>query len=268
MFKPVVFFIPATLFCCNSYAQQTPKDIIRGKITDAVTGHELPFAHVWNESKRRITISDHTGYFSIKADAADTIVISSLGYLGDYYILSDDDISNGIEIHLQPRIYEIDEVKIISLGPFSKFKHDFVNLKLPETETDILRNNLHEISKQIGEEAKYELAMKKAAEGGNLLAMPILSPEDIQRIKLKKIVGEENIQKSIDRKYNRQIVADLTGLNDFDLDDFILFCAFDKNYLYKTNQYDILVRMLEKFEEFKKLKKCGSLEIFPEFCSL
>ncbi|NJK85949.1 MAG: hypothetical protein HC906_08250 [Bacteroidales bacterium] len=99
---------------------------------------------------------------------------------------------------------------------------------------------------KIGEEAKYELAMKKAAEGGNLLAFPILSPEDIQRIKLKEIIQRENYQKIIDQKYNRQIVEDLTGLKDLELDEFILFCRFDSDYLYRTSQYEILEKVLEK----------------------
>jgi hypothetical protein len=66
---------------------------------------------------------------------------------------------------------------------------------------------------------------------------------------------EERIQAVIDKKFNRQIVADLTGLKDVELDDFMLFCKLDRQFLLKANQYDILVKVLEKFEEFKQLKK-------------
>ncbi len=227
---------------------------IKGRIIDSETGQGIPFAHVLNESLRISAISDTSGNYAIHGRVGDTLVFSVLGYLGKYIVLNEGNMSETVVTRLPSRTYDIAEVKVFGYSSYSQFKQEFRRLRLPETETDRLRASLQQIALEIGKEARYQLEMEKAARGGNLLSADILSPEEIQRIKLKEILKEERIQAVIDKKFNRQVVADLTGLKDKELDDFMLFCKLDRQFLLKANQYDILVRVLEKLEEFKQLK--------------
>jgi hypothetical protein len=116
---------------------------------------------------------------------------------------------------------------------------------------------LQDLSKKTGKEVKYQQEMDKLTRGGVLFSVPILSPEEKEMIKLKKILEKEKVQKIINEKFNREIVADLTGLKEEDLTEFIVFCNFSEKYLLETNQYDILVKVLEKLELYKKLKNSG-----------
>lgn len=248
----VIIFLFSSIY---SQAQVRGKIILEGRIFDKETGQKIGFAHVWNESQKLMSISDTSGYFKISAETNDTVVISALGYEGKFFIIDEQDFDNGKLFLLHPRNYDIEQVEIVALGSYSQFKEKFYSLKLPETEIDILRNALKEISKEVAIEAYNQMLLENGAAGGGIPVASILTPEEKQYIKLKEILKEGEIDKAIDRKYNRQIVADLTGLKEKELDDFIIFCQFDKNYLYKTSQYEILVKVLEKFEDYKRKKK-------------
>ncbi|MBN2212809.1 MAG: carboxypeptidase-like regulatory domain-containing protein [Bacteroidales bacterium] len=229
--------------------------IITGKLIDNETGKGIPFVHVLNESLRVSTISDTSGRYTIRGNTGDTLVFSVLGYLGKYIVFKGMKAGELPVTELVPRTYDIAEVRVFGYSSYSKFKQDFQNLRLPETQTDRLREDLNQIALEIGKEARYQLEMEKAARGGNLLSVPILSPEEVQRLKLKEIIKEEKIQSVIDKKFNREIVAGLTGLHDKELDDFMLFCNLDRQFLLEANQYEILVKVLERFEAFKQIKK-------------
>ncbi len=260
MRKSLVFLIYLLLVCCHvdfafSQISYLATKKITGKLIDNETGKGIPFVHVLNESLQISVISDTSGRFVIRGKTGDTLVFSILGYLGKYIVLNEKDTGKDLVTKLVPRTYDIAEVKVFGYTTYSQFKQGFRDLQLPETQTDRLRESLNRIALEIGKEARYQLAMEKATQGGNLISVPILSPEEIQRLKLKQIIKEEKIQAEIDKKFNRQIVAEVTGLKDKDLDDFMLFCKLDRQFLLDANQYDILVKVLERLAAFKQIRK-------------
>lgn len=240
---------------------QSEKTFIEGKIINSESGTKVTFVHIWNESKKLMSISDSSGWFRINASVNDTIAIMGLGYLSKKIIVDNNFIYNNMEIKLQPRYYEIEEVEVVALGSYSQFKQKFIDLKIPETELDILRNNLSIESKRVANEAEYNRAMNQAASSGVVASAPILTPEEKQYIKLKEIKKKEEIQKVVDRKFNRQYVADITGLKDKELDEFILFCHFGNDYLFKAKQDEIFLRIIQKFEDFKRVNKREMIEM-------
>jgi len=56
----------------------------------------------------------------------------------------------------------------------------------------------------------------------------------------------------IDSKINRHKIQYWTGLKEGNLDKFILFCNFSFNYMLTVSEYDLILKVKEKFEEFKK----------------
>jgi len=255
MILPFLFLVSCPVRIAIPQISEISPGQLKGRLIDTETGKGVPFAHILNESLRISSISDTSGRYIIRGKAGDTLVFSVLGYLGKYIVLDEMKAGEVLVTGLVPRIYDIAEVKVFGYSSYSQFKYDFRQLRLPKTETDRLREDLNKISLEIGKEARYQLAMEKAANGGNLVSVPILSPEEIQRLKLKEIIKEEKMQSVIDKKFNRHIVADLTGLKDKELDDFMLFCNLDRQFLLKANQYDILVKVLERLAAFKQIKK-------------
>jgi len=231
---------------------------LKGSIIDEKTLGYIPLAHIYNERTRKTSVSDTSGNFRLKVKNGDTLVFSAIGYfLKTVYITDSLLKEKTVFIELLPRTYEISEARVYALGTYEQFKQKVLALRLPETRTDKLRKYLYDLSKKTGKEVKYRQEMDKLTQGGVLYAIPIRSPEEIEMIKLKKILEKEKVQKIIDEKFNREIVADVTGLKDEDLTEFIVFCNFSEKYLLDTNPYDILIKVLEKLEVYKKLKNSG-----------
>ncbi|MBN2610299.1 MAG: carboxypeptidase-like regulatory domain-containing protein [Bacteroidales bacterium] len=267
VYRIVFFSFIACLTIHSLYSQKVTQSpgYVSGRIIDSDVSKGISFVHVLNESQRLSVLSDTSGRFTIRAGLNDTLVFSVIGYLGKFIVLDKSTMNGDIEILLAPRYYEIAEVEVFGITSYSKFREKFRKTEIPKTETDILRSNLQAIAIDIGQEAKYYLSMKKAAEGGNLMAAPILSPEEKQRLKLKEMMNKESIQYEIDKKYNRQVVADLTGLKDQELDEFMLYCKFSQKFLQFSSQYEILVKVLEKYEQYKELKKKSSIQTYDNY---
>lgn len=243
------------------YTQPGHKDSspnLKGHIMVEKTLEYVPLVHIYNERTHKTSVSDTDGNFMIKVNKGDTLVFSAIGYYFKVVYVTDSLLKKEtVFIELLPRKYEISEARVYALGTYEQFKQKVLALKLPETRTDKLRKYLHGLSRKLGKEIKFQQEMDKLAKGGVLFSAPILTPEEIAMIKLKKIKEKEKIQKIIYEKFNREIVADVTGLKGDELTEFMVFCNFGEKYLLKTNQYDIMVRVLEKFEVYKKLKNSG-----------
>lgn len=234
-------------------------DIINGKVLDDSTGLYIPNVNIFNESKRTWDYSNEEGNFSIWADIGDTLMFSTVGYLSHVIIITDSLITKKLIIKLEPRAYEIGEVTIKSLKPYSKFKEDVLNLELPRTALDSITDELTQQSKEVTIKGDYEREVKEVfdREDGTLFVLSLSKlssrKETKQKKALNKAVNMSEEKKIIDKKYNREIVKIFTKLTDSELTDFMIYCNFSNEFLLKTNDYDIGKAILEKFNEYKKI---------------
>lgn len=234
-------------------------EIIKGEVLDDSTGLYIPFTNIFNESKKTWDYTNEEGSFNIWADVGDTLMFSAVGYLSQVIFITDSLVKENLVIKLEPRAYEIGEVTIKSLKPYSKFKQDVLNLELPRTALDSITDDLTQQSKEVAIKGDYEREVKEvfAREDGTLFVIGLSNLSSIKETKqkkaLKKAVNESEEKKIIDKKYNREIVKNLTKLTDNELTDFMIFCNFSNEFLLETNDYDIGKTILEKFNEYKKV---------------
>jgi hypothetical protein len=255
----ITFYI--VIICSPVYSQaSTDNNLYKldGKIINKETCRSLSLVHIFNERTRKTTISDTSGNFTIDVGMGDTLVFSSIGYFYKVVYITGSMVNKRLAIvEMKPRKYEVPEAKIVVLGTYEQFRQKLLSLKLPKTRTDILRESLQKVSKEVAMEVEYNRKMDRMTQGGNLLCVKILTPEEIQMIQLRKIREKEKIQKAIEEKYNRKIISEVTGLEDKELTEFMVFCNFSDEFLLESTQYDILIKVLEKLKEFKKLKNSG-----------
>jgi hypothetical protein len=248
----------------STHAQQLSlqNNLVKGIIVDDSTEQRIAFVHLYNESQHRGYIADEKGSFIIPAAKGDTLVISSIGYRARVVVLSASRLEMENRITLTPQIYEIDEVRVRAFKDYDDFRRQFLALKLPETPTDVLRNNLAAISHLEAKEAytKKQMDDRYQKSGVEILSIgvPIRSKADRQMENYTEILKKEERQKIIDKKYNREIIYDITHLSEDELTEFMSFCYFSEEYLYSATEYEILVKIEEKFKEFKLWKENGS----------
>ncbi len=243
-----------------------PTTIAHGIIVDKSTSNPIAFVHIYNESQRRGYIANEEGRFRILASEGDTLVLSALGYLGKVVFISDSCIHSDFTIKLITQVYQIEEVAVRAFRDYEDFKKQFLALRLPETETTRLRENLRLIARQ---EATNAANNKKASDAYTTktntelvtVSVPILSREDKQRLNYAEVLKKEARQRVIDKKYNREIIYKVTQLSEDEITEFMGFCNFSEEYLYHATEYEILVKIEEKFKEYKLLKESGGLFI-------
>lgn len=233
------------------------QDVIRGRLLDAETHEKIMFAHIENYSRHMTAITDTNGYFILQAEEGDTLVFSAIGYFYGKAIVADSFLirEKVIPFELTERIYELSEATIHIPGTYKEFKQDFLELKLPETQTDKLQREFNILAAEAGREA-YEEALARGEIEPPRPGFTILSADEKARLKLKKVIGEEERQKVIQEKYNVEFVKQVTGLEDEDeILSFMLFCDFDDSYLYEVNLLDLMEMIAKKFEAYLKQKQ-------------
>ena len=255
-YKPgfCIYFI---LLISGNYQAGAQQGTIRGKVIDAASKKTIEYVSALNFSHHDRTYSNSAGEFNLYAHTGDTLVLYALGY---YYqkIIVDDAMINSPDKHvfaLEQQSVEIQEVRIISLGTYEEFKEKFINLDRPRTKTDLLAENLAESSRQAAVEA-YEKAKSEGKLGGGFVTVPILTPEEKERILLAQIIEKEKVRDQVYQKFNPVVVKKITGLdNDDDIIEFMVFCDYSDAYLLQVNDYDLMVSIARKFELFKKKKE-------------
>lgn len=242
---------------------------ISGSLIEMESNLEIPFGTVINYSLGTGVICDEYGNFNIDANLGDTIIIQTLGYLAEKIIVTDSMLTSHTAIQLKTRLYDIDEAKIIRFRDYESFKLAFKNLELPTTKTDILRKNIQTITQSVAIEADLQQrASEKLASNSVGVGIPILSKADKDLIKIKALEKKQSRWNEISRKYNRDIVRELTNYEDEELTDFIIFCNFTEEFLFKALPEDIAYLILKKMDEFEAAKKEGYIipeNYYPEF---
>jgi hypothetical protein len=75
------YIFGALSFSLNSFSQISEETIIRGRVTDALTGYPIPFASVFLKGTTIGTLTDNNGIYRIESNlTADTITCSFIGY--------------------------------------------------------------------------------------------------------------------------------------------------------------------------------------------
>ncbi len=92
------------------------------------------YCHVQIKNKRRGTISNLDGLFSIVASPNDTILFSSLGFKPNYLVIPDTIQDNKFSvIHImEPDVFQLDEVTIYPWPTREKFRQDFLALDIKD----------------------------------------------------------------------------------------------------------------------------------------
>lgn len=111
----------------------------------------LPFSHVLILNDYRGAITNNFGTFSLVAKESDSILISSVGYKTKYIAIPDHLPSKfyNLDIILEVDTLVIAEANIYPWKTYEEFKDAFVNLKLPNDDTERARRNIALIRTQI-----------------------------------------------------------------------------------------------------------------------
>lgn len=248
------------LFCVPfPVSAQMQRKEIRCVVQNMETWFPLEKVNVRNKSRNIFTVSDKNGIFSMSVGMSDTLVLSAIGFK-DCIIAAEDILQSGTDffvINMQPIIYELSEVTIFPFGTYEQFKQRVLSLKLPPP---VDYNKMLRLP-------KVEMSLIPPLYDYKVVYHPVyainhpvsyfykrFNREERAKINYYRFITEKwPVIEAVEKKYNGEIVARLTKLEGDSLLAFMAFCNFDRDYLYRTSEYDIGITILEKLKEFRKL---------------
>ena len=237
--------------------------ILKGKLYENNDSIPAGFVEIINESKQIGALSDENGNFRIKVNTGDTIVFISLEFLGKVVYVQESHKHSLIKLNMQRNNYAINEVKIYAWKSYEDFQDDLLELELDDEQMRELKRNVKDWTLQGVNEGLYKARENYVLNRGGVgvVAGLPLNIGEIKKAKSRnKVKKLRERQYIIEEKYNRYRVQELTQLEDEEVSNFMLFCAFDDDFLYNASQYEIDIKIIEKLEEYSQISITDSLD--------
>ncbi len=224
-----------------------------GTIQDSTSGEGLIGVHIINATLGKLAISSPDGRFQLPVQIGDLVTISHVGYKRAEFIVSEK-TPDKITISLMQEITELDEVRVSVLPEYSRFKQ--LILETQPMDSSLVVFGLDAIPKEYLEEVpvnqqKVSPFPNKVSPGIALnFSLSGLIGEGKEKKKMQKILAKQELARTANLKFNREWVAEETGLDGDELTSFIAYCNFSLEFIVETPLYDIHNDMMALLEDF------------------
>lgn len=219
----IVFLLTASCFY-GAYAQAI---VLKGYVTEKDSTTTIPFAYVVNKKNGVGTVTSDKGYFEIKAQPSDTLLISCIGYIArkieTRMLLTLQGSKPEVKVILFAKTYNLNTVMVRprELTQNQKsFYERFINVAPPALTSPV--SALY-----------YEY-----------------SKEGRERQKLIEIYKKELFFERAERRLAYFFSVKKIDLSKFDQRAFIMFCKLTEEMVYYANDYDLYYKVSRCFDDY------------------
>ncbi|MBR06296.1 MAG: hypothetical protein CMP48_01300 [Rickettsiales bacterium] len=238
--------------CILSLAFTSRSQVVHGELLDSLTNEPVQFAHVTNLGNNLGTLTNAEGQFRIPATIGDTIHFSIVGYQQLGWIIKEGWFDHKVTLKLPKDTVLLDEVLISSMPTEERFKQNILNYQ---------PNDSSFWYHGVAPPKPYDSSPMTEKEVNNPL-FAIMQPADFlyekfskqakEKRKYHQLIQRESITLRVNKKFTRDFVQNVTGLEGDQLTSFIFFCDYSLDYLDRTPLYMIQEDLLAKLDEFNK----------------
>ncbi len=232
----------------SAVAQEQETFVLSGKVLDADTQDGVPLIHVIVKNKNKGTSGDSKGGFKVPVTMGDQIVITSIGYESIEFNITEEFNAYKDEVlmlFMIPKTYELDSVVVFHMG------EDFYLRRKKGEPVEII--GLPKPTDNPRDWSKPQVVV----DGNGIGIYGLLNIFDKQLQQQKKVrrlqaqLDKENeIKAKVEAKYNRDIVKEVTGIDDRVIQEFMDFCNFTRGEIIHSSEYEITARLLKRYHAF------------------
>ncbi len=216
-----------------------------GRTISAQQAEVVQLASITNTTTGKKYISNRQGYFKLFYTPTDNILITAVGYDSVYIQTSTLDLNSAndtILVILKSKVVKLKELRVVSSNPA---RDSIARAAAEFLKNDPLMNNYDRV-----------LNREKGGLMSPLTAMyQQFSKEGRDAARFEEFMAYMEKQKQADRKYNRNVVKRVTDLPDIQLDEFMLFCRLDKDFVIQASDYDLLSAIRKCLSGFRATRK-------------
>lgn len=257
--QPTIFIFLCLTCIADCYAQLKSQDKalpeirIFGLIVNEEDAKEIPNVHIRNINSGKGTISDLAGEFLILVKPEDTLIFTAVGYEDYFFTLTDAEITSdsyALKIVLNPSTLELSPVSIFAFKSESAFKNDILNFKIENSKKEILIPGAFYGTPEPAKTELYFADMGFKCDGCLTALVDKFRRRGNEQEKLNEQKNLTTRQQEIYKKYNPEIVNQITGLTGDNLLDFLGFCELKDDFVLEANEYEIFVAVNNCFKSF------------------
>lgn len=223
-----------------------------GRVASSLDSAAIEGAHILNLSNKSMAISNAEGEFFLQFNDGDTLVISNINFNSKQLIVRN---SNFLEIKLNPANIQLEEV-IVNRMPLtqSEFKNRVIDMGM-QGHGEFVPFGLSPSKPKSKVPLNYNAAVNNSWQYA--ISKPIsfivkkFSKSHKNQVKYYETIANQGSTISNEKKYNPQLVTELTGLKDDDLVAFMNFLDLDEAFIRRTSEYEIAALILKEFEAYK-----------------
>lgn len=210
---------------------------VRGFIyNDSRTPLPLENLHILNTRTGKGTISLSNGYFQLNAEVGDTLKISGLGYKNHYLFIDESFRAEIVKVMLTEKVTELAQVDVTG------YRLTTNNPRAMEIKQPLLPS---------------EKDVRTPGRSRATLASPIdylyqmFSSRHRQLEELERLAERDEFIDRLDLRNNREILLELTGLDQEGLRMLIFYCQMSEEKIYSSSDYELITSMLDCYRSFK-----------------
>jgi len=249
--KSALYLLISFLTIQSAYNQT-----LTGIVQSSKDGLSIEGAHIVNISKNEIAISSQLGNFKIVGEKGDTLIVSNINYIKRQFIVNTKD---RISILLTPNLIQLDEVIVSNLPKTANdFRKKLIAMPMQDN-GKFLPYGMKPAKPRSEIPPLYNRSLNSGV--GYVITNPLksitrkLSSEFQEKVKYYAIKADEDDKIKRDKKYNRELVASLTGLEGDQLSDFINYLKLENSFVDNSTQYEIVERIQKELKEYYSQKR-------------
>lgn len=243
-------FILLLVFSIQISAQELQGEVISSADSMPITG-----VHIVNTTQNKMAISDENGFFTLSVSKGDTLVASNINFNSKQFVVKSPEY---LKIRLNPAVIQLDEVRVSNLPETeSEFRRKLVDMGEVEDDTFVpfgMKPNKPKGKIPKNYDPAYNNSLKYAISQPISFLVKKINKEYKNKVKYYQTVANRGNKITNDKKYNPEIVKELTGLEGDDLTNFIHFLDIDPAFVKRSSEYEIAAHILERFELYKSGK--------------
>jgi hypothetical protein len=249
------------IFCLVQASLSFAQDrvLLDGILKNQLNEEPIPNVHVMNITDSLATISSLEGAFKIPVHLGDSIVFTSIGFHSTAFIVTEDELNaNYVEVKLAQRQYQLAEVEINPLGTKEQFRKKFMELEVDDGSIEIV--GIQGPSKErrtipITEDADEIKKAKHLFKSPASFLYGNFSKDAKMRQELHRLEAEKTKNRYNDKKFNDDVVHRITKYEGAKLLEFMDYCNFSENQVYRYSDYELTVAIMNKQKAFDRISQ-------------
>jgi uncharacterized protein YozE (UPF0346 family) len=231
---------------------------LEGVIKSSEDNLAIEGTHIVNTTLNKMAVSDENGSFQLVAKMGDTLIVSNVNFNTKQFIVNN---ARFLSISLNPASVQLEEVRVSNLPETeADFRRKLV--KMDEIEDSYIKIDGLMPTKPKGKVPKnYDPNYTNSV--GYAINKPIsfivkkISKSHKNELKYYQTIANKGTKISNSKKYNPEIVTELTGLVGDERTDFIQYLDLDPAFVKRSSEYDIAARILKEYDYYTSKSQKG-----------